>query len=87
MQFRAAFRRFWPRPVRVDQSRKSFSKILKGLDGSWSDEAIDDLLCQADASGDGELQIDEFLKWIFAEDKELGAAYIGKFIYTVLELL
>ena len=53
------------------------------MDGSWSDEAIDDLLCQADASGDGELQIDEFLKWIFAEDKELGAAYIGKFIYTV----
>ena len=79
---RAAFGRF-----DLDQSgsisREELSKILKGLDGSWSDEAIDDLLCQADASGDGELQIDEFLKWIFAEDKELGAAYIGKFIYTV----
>eukprot|EP00438_Fugacium_kawagutii_P021732 Skav236226 [mRNA] locus=scaffold132:191361:289207:+ [translate_table: standard] len=38
---------------------------------SWTAEDVDQLLAQADSSGDGQLQIQEFLKWIFAEDKEI----------------
>ncbi|CAJ1406930.1 unnamed protein product [Effrenium voratum] len=78
----AAFRRF-----DVDQSgsisRDELGNILRGLDSSWTDDSIDDLLAQADASGDGQLQIDEFLKWIFAEDQDVGAAYIGEFTYSI----
>jgi len=50
-------------------SREELSSILKTLDDTFDDEAIDGLLVLADASGDGELQIEEFLRWIFVEDQ------------------
>lgn len=57
-------------------SREELGEVLKALDeGAWNDESIDVLLAQADASGDGQLQFQEFLSWVFAEDqKGLGAA-------------
>lgn len=59
-------------------SREELSSILKTLDDTFDDEAIDGLLVLADASGDGELQIEEFLRWIFVEDQgSLGAAISG----------
>ena len=59
-------------------SREELSSILKTLDDTFDDEAIDRLLVLADASGDGELQIEEFLRWIFVEDQgSLGAAAIS----------
>lgn len=32
--------------------------MAQELDDSWTDESIDHLLAQADASGDGELQVE-----------------------------
>lgn len=65
-------------------SREELGEVLKTLDDSWSDESIDQMLAQADASGDGQLQLSEFMSWIFAEDpKTLGlTAAVGDF--TVL---
>ena len=36
--------------------------MLKGIDAEWDDENIDELLAAADASGDGNLQIEDSLK-------------------------
>ena len=59
-------------------SREELSSVLKSLDESLDDDATDRLLVLADASGDGELQVAEFLRWIFAEDQtNLGAAVSG----------
>ena len=41
---------------------------VQALDEDWNDEAVNVLLAQADASGDGELQFQEFVSWVFAED-------------------
>ena len=37
------------------------------LPRSWDDGSIDELLAKADESGDGELQLEEFVRWLFAE--------------------
>ena len=52
-------------------SREELGEVLKSLDNAWEDEAIDELLAQADESGDGELQLKEFVGWLFAEDSHL----------------
>jgi len=54
-------------------SRGELGEVLQSLKESdpWEDEDIDEILAAADSSGDGELQIQEFVKWIFAEDKEI----------------
>ncbi|CAK9008277.1 unnamed protein product [Durusdinium trenchii] len=50
-------------------SREELGEVLKSLsEDAWDDSAIDQLLSQADESGDGELQISEFVRWLFAED-------------------
>ena len=49
-------------------SREELGEVLKSLDNAWEDEAIDELLAQADESGDGELQLKEFVGGLFAED-------------------
>eukprot|EP00438_Fugacium_kawagutii_P005558 Skav226636 [mRNA] locus=scaffold618:308810:315708:- [translate_table: standard] len=48
-------------------NREELGAVLKALDDTWTDESIDLLLSQADASGDGELQFKEFVSWVFAE--------------------
>ena len=64
-----AFKRF-----DVDESgsisREELVGVFKALDDSMDDAAIDELLSSADASGDGQLQVEEFLNWIFAEDAQ-----------------
>eukprot|EP00435_Cladocopium_sp_Y103_P046563 s1208_g13.t1 len=56
-------------------SRDELAEVLLALDGTWTDESIDQLLCEADSSMDGELQVDEFIRWVFAEDSAtLGGA-------------
>lgn len=54
-------------------SRTELGEVLQALKETdpWDDEDIDEILATADASGDGELQIEEFVKWVFAEDKEI----------------
>ena len=44
----------------------------------WDNERVAELLATADASGDGKLQIGEFLQWIFAEDpKAIGLGHLA----------
>ena len=38
-------------------SRDELADVLLALDGTWTDESIDQLLCEADSSMDGELQV------------------------------
>ncbi|CAJ1441597.1 unnamed protein product [Effrenium voratum] len=69
-------------------SREELGSVLKSLqpDGQWDSNAVDYLLAGADASGDGELQIDEFLQWIFAEDPKalgLGLGRVADFTYVI----
>ena len=43
----------------------------------WDNERVAELLATADSSGDGKLQIGEFIKWIFAEDpKAIGLGFL-----------
>ncbi len=50
-------------------SRDELAAVLKSLDPEDFDPgSLDKLLCFADASGDGELQAEEFVTWLFAED-------------------
>lgn len=44
--------------------RQELVGVFKALDDSMDDAAIDELLSSADASGDGQLQIEEFLNWM-----------------------
>eukprot|EP00438_Fugacium_kawagutii_P012020 Skav218162 [mRNA] locus=scaffold5213:34583:35180:- [translate_table: standard] len=53
-------------------SRKELGQVLKALDPeAWDKDSIDQALVDADASGDGQLQIQEFLRWAFAQDKSI----------------
>ena len=55
--------------------REELAQVLKALDELWSQESVDELLAQADVSGDGQLQFEEFVSWVFADDSAvLGAA-------------
>lgn len=50
-------------------SREELSAVLKALNpDEWDQPTIDQLLADADASGDGQMQIEEFLKWAFAQE-------------------
>ncbi|CAK9021927.1 unnamed protein product [Durusdinium trenchii] len=61
-------------------SRDELGEVLKTLESSqWDDASIDQLLTAADASGDGQLQIEEFVKWVFAEEQAISAGAKGKF--------
>lgn len=47
--------------------REELVQVLQLLDGeSWTDERIDELVAAADANRDGQIQFDEFLKWVFS---------------------
>lgn len=46
--------------------RQELVGVFKALDDSMDDAAIDELLSSADASGDGQLQVEEFLNWMLA---------------------
>ena len=55
--------------TRATCSPLSVGTVLQSLNpDDWDSERIDELLAEADSSGDGKLQIQEFLKWIFAEE-------------------
>lgn len=58
-------------------SRDELAEVLLALDGTWTDESIDQLLCEADSSMDGELQVEEFIRWVFAEDSATDSALGG----------
>eukprot|EP00437_Effrenium_voratum_P004130 CAMPEP_0181423132 /NCGR_PEP_ID=MMETSP1110-20121109/13972_1 /TAXON_ID=174948 /ORGANISM="Symbiodinium sp., Strain CCMP421" /LENGTH=1183 /DNA_ID=CAMNT_0023546251 /DNA_START=81 /DNA_END=3632 /DNA_ORIENTATION=- len=61
-------------------TRDELSQVLRGLKSSeWDDDSIDQLLAAADSSGDGQLQVEEFVKWIFAEEQTISAGATGKF--------
>ncbi|CAK9007883.1 unnamed protein product [Durusdinium trenchii] len=68
-------------------SREELGTVLQSLNpDDWDSERIDELLAEADSSGDGKLQIQEFLKWIFAEDPKsvgLGLGVVGDFSYVI----
>lgn len=66
-------------------SRDELAEVLLALPSGnpWTNEDIDQLLAQADASGDGELQVQEFLKWIFAENKDISKGLQGKYMLSV----
>ena len=43
----------------------------------WDNDRVAELLASADSSGDGKLQVGEFIKWIFAEDpKAIGLGFL-----------
>ena len=66
-------------------SKEELAEVLKTLDPEdWDDNAIDRLMASADANGDGALQIDEFLRWIFAEDVEQLGTELGNSSLTIL---
>ena len=50
-------------------SRQELGEVLKMLEpDSWNKRSLDHLMLTADRSGDGQLNLDEFMKWMFAED-------------------
>lgn len=53
-------------------SREELGQVLKALDPeSWDKDSIDQVLADADASGDGSLQIKEFIRWAFAQNESI----------------
>lgn len=43
-------------------------KVMKRLEPeTWTKRSLDQLMLQADRSGDGSLNVGEFMKWMFAE--------------------
>mmetsp|Transcript_37673 Transcript_37673/g.90024 ORF Transcript_37673/g.90024 Transcript_37673/m.90024 type:complete len:711 (-) Transcript_37673:121-2253(-) len=63
-------------------SREELSEVLKSLDETL-DEQVDNLLVLADASGDGELQVEEFVRWIFADDQQLAMSGVHDITLTI----
>ncbi|CAJ1334039.1 unnamed protein product [Effrenium voratum] len=52
-------------------SRDEMTYVLKALKSDKFDEAsVDQLMAKADTNGDGKLQIEEFVKWLFEAVKE-----------------
>ncbi|CAK9090384.1 unnamed protein product [Durusdinium trenchii] len=65
-------------------SRDELGEVLKSLqEEPWEDDQIDALLTAADASGDGELQVEEFVKWVFATDQEISETVKGTYTIKV----
>ena len=65
-------------------SREELGTVLKSLQpDAWDQESVDQLLSQADTSGDGKLFIEEFVNWAFAEGKDLKAEAAGGFSFIV----
>jgi len=58
--------------------REELGAVLKALEGKFDNESIDSLLLQADSSGDGVLSIEEFVRWLFAEDTSMLGQGIAK---------
>ena len=67
-------------------SREELVAVLKTLDSEgWDDNSVDHLLASADADGDGALQIEEFVRWVFAEDaSKFGTSSLGNSSLTIL---
>ena len=43
-------------------------EVMKKLEPeTWTKRSLDQLMLQADRSGDGSLNLGEFMKWMFAE--------------------
>ncbi|CAK9008946.1 unnamed protein product [Durusdinium trenchii] len=54
-------------------TRDELGNVLRTLDPEeWTEQELDRLLGRVDANGDGKLQVEEFLRWIFAEDGQFG---------------
>ncbi|CAK9013011.1 Calmodulin (CaM) [Durusdinium trenchii] len=74
----AAFKRF-DKDGSGSISRQELAAVLKGLNPTaWDDASIDRLMRGADRSGDGLLQIEEFVEWVFAAmkvDSSVGSEY------------
>eukprot|EP00434_Breviolum_minutum_P028224 symbB.v1.2.024968.t2/scaffold2399.1/size80101/4 len=50
-------------------SRDELGEVMKKLEPeTWTKRSLDQLMLQADRSGDGSLNLGEFMKWMFAED-------------------
>eukprot|EP00438_Fugacium_kawagutii_P017294 Skav213691 [mRNA] locus=scaffold491:581753:585257:- [translate_table: standard] len=65
--------------------REELVAVLRALDpDDWDDNAVDHLLAKADANGDGALQIEEFLRWVFAEDVSKLGSNLGNSCLTIL---
>ena len=65
-------------------SREELGTVLKRLQpDAWDQGSVDRLLSQADTSGDGQLFIDEFVNWAFAEGKDVKAEVEGGFSFIV----
>ena len=68
-------------------SREELGKVLQSLEpDEWDNDRISELFATADSSGDGKLQIGEFLKWIFAEDPKaigLGLGRVAEYTYVI----
>lgn len=47
-------------------SRSELSMVLKNLSDTWDDDSVERLMNKADKNGDGVLQIEEFVNWLFA---------------------
>ena len=66
-------------------SREELIEVLRALDpDDWDDNSVDHLLASADANGDGALQIEEFLRWVFAEDGHQLGTKLGNSSLTIL---
>eukprot|EP00438_Fugacium_kawagutii_P001930 Skav226025 [mRNA] locus=scaffold2502:40315:42486:+ [translate_table: standard] len=82
----AAFKRF-----DVDGSGfitvEELGTVLQSLEpDDWEHDRVNELLANADSSGDGKLQIGEFLQWIFAEDPKalgLGIGRVAEYTYVI----
>lgn len=80
----AAFKRF-DQDGNGSISREELAAVLKELNPDFEDATLHQLFSSADASGDGQLQLEEFIAWIFAEDQQLsfpGAPSFG-FTYVI----
>jgi len=55
--------------------RQELAQVLRHLDATvWTDESIDQILKVVDVNCDGHIQFEEFLQWIFGNDKDTGVA-------------
>jgi len=70
--------------------REELAAVLKALEGKFDNKTVDSLLLQADSSGDGVLNIEEFVRWLFAEDTSMldqgiakGLPSFGTFTFVV----
>ncbi|CAJ1347827.1 unnamed protein product [Effrenium voratum] len=55
----------------VRDTSQSLQRIENCDAGKFDNDTIGQVLADADESGDGELQISEFVSWLFAEEKDL----------------